>query len=114
LTSSTIRIVIHGDGGFFFLTAERNSRPLSKAAAAGLKPYGWIRPAFVFAAPGADEEQGELGNVFDLDGPAHNDFGLLGQTAIILIRPDGHIAFRCSADALEALQNYTDRITRAA
>lgn len=96
------------DGG------DRKARPLLRAVEVSLRAYDWIRPVCVFADPGADTDLDEAGDTFDLDGVAHDALGLLGLPAVVLIRPDGHIAFRCSVNSVEALQHFVDRITASA
>ena len=46
----------------------------------------------------------------DLDGAAHAAYGLNGTPALILVRPDGHIAFRGQAAKPEALLRYCETV----
>ncbi len=92
------------DGG------DRQARPKLQAAADGVRAFGWIRPVVVIADPGADNDADNIRAVFDLDCAAHDVLGLKGQPAILLVRPDGHIAFRCSANSENELRRYIDGI----
>ena len=53
-----------------------------------------------------DDGPGATAFLVDLDGGAHGAFGLEGSPALVLIRPDGHIAFRGEADHSEQLQAF--------
>jgi 3-(3-hydroxy-phenyl)propionate hydroxylase len=46
----------------------------------------------------------------DLDGKAHGAYGLEGQPSTVLVRPDGHIAYRDAADRPERLAASCRRI----
>ena len=76
-------------------------------AAALASPWPWIRPLRVLAEPGHDAG-GIDGEPFlrDLDGVAHRAYGLDGKPTLVLVRPDGHIAFRCDATRPERLAAY--------
>ena len=80
-------------------------------AAEAVATWSPVRPCFVLAAPplpGVDA--GETPRLFDLDGQAHGAFSLEGVPALVLVRPDGHIAFRAPADRTELLRRYCERI----
>lgn len=49
----------------------------------------------------------------DLDGLAHAAYGLENVPALILVRPDGHIAFRGQASRPELLRAYWERVFTA-
>jgi len=79
-----------------------------RAAVEAVAPWNWVRPRLVLAGPllnGAD-----VPVLSDLDGKAHGAYGLEGQPAIVLIRPDGHIAFRATPDRTDHLAAYCGRI----
>jgi hypothetical protein len=42
----------------------------------------------------------------DMDGKAHGAYGLEGRPALVLVRPDGHIAFRGDAERADELVAY--------
>ena len=46
----------------------------------------------------------------DLDGKAHGAYGLEGRPALVLVRPDGHIAFRGEAGRTDHLVAYCRRV----
>jgi len=49
---------------------------------------------------------------FDFDGVAHAAYGLDGIPAMLLVRPDGHIAFRAQADQPHLLLAYCNKLFR--
>jgi len=67
-------------------------------------PWGWVRPRLVLAGPLF--EVGRVPVFSDLDGRAHGAYHLEGVPALVLIRPDGHVAFRGPADRPELLQDF--------
>ena len=67
----------------------------------------WVHPRLVLADPSeAEDDGGRAVPLFDLDGNAHAAYGFEGRPALVLVRPDGHIAFRGAADEGEALEAY--------
>lgn len=79
-----------------------------RAAVAAVAPWGHVRPRLVLAGPLLDID--DVPVLSDLDGKAHGTYGLEGQPALLLIRPDGHIAFRDAADRHDRLTAYCRRI----
>ena len=79
-----------------------------RAALAVVAPWDWVRPRLVLAGPLIDG--GDAPVLSDLDGKAHGAYGLEGQPAVILVRPDGHIAFRGTADRPDRLAGYCRRV----
>jgi 3-(3-hydroxy-phenyl)propionate hydroxylase len=79
-----------------------------RAAIEAVAPWGNVRPRLVLAGPSL--EVGGVPRLSDLDGKAHGAYGLEGQPAVILVRPDGHIAFRDTADRQDRLAAYCRRI----
>ncbi len=69
--------------------------------------WSFIRPRLVLAAavPGPDDPFA----LSDLDYEAHAAYGL-DDSALILVRPDGHIAFRGPADRPDKLRAYCERV----
>ena len=85
---------------------EAEARPNLLAAAKAAAPWEFVRPRLVLAAP-ADPAFGEGPAVLsDFDEAAHAAFGLSGLPALVLVRPDGHIAFRGPASRPELLEAY--------
>jgi hypothetical protein len=86
---------------------ETEAHPGLARAAALASPWPWVRPLRVLAEPGHDAG-GIDGEPFlrDLDGVAHRAYGLDGKPTLVLVRPDGHIAFRCAATRPERLASY--------
>lgn len=78
-----------------------------RAAVEAVAPWGWVRPRLVLAGPVS--EAGGVPVLSDLDGKAHGAYGLEGQSALVLVRPDGHIAYRGAADRPERLTAYCRR-----
>jgi 3-(3-hydroxy-phenyl)propionate hydroxylase len=86
------------------------------------RSWGWRLLAFdgrrpgshpdlaVRAAPGPGATLGALPVLLDRDGDAHRAYGLEDDPALVLVRPDGHIAFRGRPDRPERLAAYCERI----
>lgn len=73
--------------------------------------WNWVRPRLVLAAPLTPETKASsVTRLADRDGHAHSTYGLEGLSALVLVRPDGHIAFRGPADRPELLQAFCDRV----
>ncbi|WP_298957615.1 FAD-dependent monooxygenase [uncultured Methylobacterium sp.] len=82
-----------------------------RAAIEAVAPWDWVRPRLVLAGPRLDA--GDVPVLSDLDGKAHGAYGLEGQPALVLVRPDGHVAFRDAADRPERLTAYCRRVFAA-
>lgn len=89
----------------------QKSRPDLERAVAAASHFDWVHAHLVLSEPKHDEESGGALRLFDLDGEAHGAYGLVGTPALVLIRPDGHIALRAPADADQLLQRYCARLT---
>ncbi|SFM22836.1 FAD-dependent monooxygenase [Methylobacterium pseudosasicola] len=83
-----------------------------RAVIEAVAPWGWVRPRLVLAGPAF--EAGGAPVLSDLDGKAHGAYGLEGQPSSVLVRPDGHIAYRDAADRPERLAAYCRRIFASA
>ena len=82
-----------------------------RAAVAELAPYTFVRPTLIVSAPEAmADEAAAKDSLSDLDGAAHSAYGLDGTPALVLVRPDGHIAFRGPASRPELLRSYCERV----
>jgi 3-(3-hydroxy-phenyl)propionate hydroxylase len=79
-----------------------------RAAIAAVAPWGWVRPRLILGGPVI--EAADVPVLSDLDGKAHGAYGLNGQPALVLVRPDGHIAFRDTAERPERLAAYCRRV----
>ena len=94
------------------LLAFDGRRPESMAdlrtAVADVQGWDWVRPRLVLGA--ADAELDGVPVLSDLDGRAHAAYGVDGTPALILVRPDGHIAFRGPANKPELLSSYCGRV----
>jgi len=66
-----------------------------------------VRPRLVLAAAVPDESG--VPALSDLDHEAHAAYGL-DEAALILVRPDGHIAYRGPADRPDGLRAYCERV----
>jgi 3-(3-hydroxy-phenyl)propionate hydroxylase len=83
------------------------------AALAEVAPWKYVCPRLVLSAPiEATVAASAVPILFDLDGRAHTAYALGNLPALILIRPDGHIAFRGAADQLELLDRYCRKVFR--
>ncbi len=79
-----------------------------RADIAAVAPWRSVRPRLVLAGPAFSA--GEAPVLSDLDGKAHGAYRLEGQPALVLVRPDGHIAFRSSAADVKHLTAYCTRV----
>lgn len=90
---------------------EKEAGPLLLAAIREVETWDWIRPRLVLGTPLASTvEADETKVLFDLDGRAHAAYALDRLPSLILIRPDGHIAFRGSASKPELLKSYCEKV----
>ena len=81
-----------------------------REAAAAVAPWSFVRPTLIVSAPEAMvDEAAAKDSLSDLDGAAHAAYGLDGTPALLLVRPDGHIAFRGPASKPELLRRYCER-----
>ncbi|WP_027281950.1 FAD-dependent monooxygenase [Roseomonas gilardii] len=69
-----------------------------------IEPWDCVKPRLVLAGPLVGPQA--IPVLSDLDGRAHGAYGLEGTPALILVRPDGHIAFRGRADRPDLLVAY--------
>jgi 2-polyprenyl-6-methoxyphenol hydroxylase-like FAD-dependent oxidoreductase len=69
-----------------------------------------VRPRLVLAGPLFDS--GDTPVLSDMDGKAHGAYGLEGRPALVLVRPDGHIAFRADAERIDLLTAYCSKVLR--
>lgn len=83
-----------------------------RAAIRAVAPWPWIRPRLVLAAPETGSWDAPV--LSDMDGKAHGAYGLEGRPALVLVRPDGHIAGRFDADRSEPLTAYCRTVFGAA
>ncbi|KMO36263.1 FAD-binding monooxygenase [Methylobacterium variabile] len=79
-----------------------------RAAIEAVAPWDRVRPRLVLAGPSVDA--GDVPVLSDLDGKAHGAYGLEDRPAVVLVRPDGHIAFRDTAERPDRLAAYCRRI----
>lgn len=81
-----------------------------RAAGAAVAQWTFVRTTLILAAPAAMKDEATArDSLSDLDGVAHAAYGLKATSAMVLMRPDGHIAFRAPADRADLLQAYCDR-----
>ncbi len=112
-TTSLFPFIYNPDGvttGWALLCFDGRSTeagPSLRAAIEAVAPWDWVRPRLVLAGPVS--EAGRVPVLSDLDGKAHGAYGLEGQSALVLVRPDGHIAYRGAADRPERLTAYCRR-----
>ena len=92
---------------------DRTSRADLARAVTAVAGRPWVHPRLVLADPLPIEEEGGPIRLFDLDGHAHAAYDLEGRAAVVLIRPDGHIACRVPADGADTLRRSCERISAA-
>ncbi|WP_413520742.1 FAD-dependent monooxygenase [Psychrobacter glacincola] len=73
-----------------------------------VQSWPWIHPRLILGAALPDKK-GPIA-LSDLDDVAHNAYGLQNTAALILVRPDGHIAFGSSIDDADKLEAYCSRL----
>lgn len=79
-----------------------------RTALAEVHDWDWVRPRLVLGAANPEPDGATV--LSDLDGRAHAAYGVDGTPALILVRPDGHIAFRGPADEPERLRAYCHKV----
>jgi 3-(3-hydroxy-phenyl)propionate hydroxylase len=79
-----------------------------RRALAQVRDWEWMRPRSILGK--SVPEAGDATALFDLDGVAHSAYGIEGAPALVLVRPDGHIAFRGPLDKPELLRAYCSRV----
>lgn len=89
---------------------QEDAGPQLLTALAEVRSWDWIRPRLILAAPGSQVEMGDVTTLSDLDEVAHAAYALDGIPALILIRPDGHIAFRGPAQHPELLKQFCSKL----
>lgn len=70
--------------------------------------WEWIRPRLILGSSACGEESARV--LFDLDGIAHAAYGIGDEPALVLVRPDGHIAFRGHVGDQDRLRAYCRKI----
>ena len=80
-----------------------------QSAIAEVQEWDWIRPRLVLGA-GSPAPDGSTTVLSDLDGRAHAAYGVADTPALMLVRPDGHIAFRGPAARVDLLHAYCARV----
>ncbi len=109
-TTSLFRFLTNPDGhttGWALLCFDGRSPEAGAAlldAVEAATPWTWVRPRLVLAGPMVDGAAAPV--LSDMDGKAHGAYGLEGRPALVLVRPDGHIAFRADADRADRLVAY--------
>lgn len=86
----------------------RDALPDLQAAVAVSEGRDWIRPRLVLGAASCESDVTMV--LSDLDGEAHAAYGIEGEAALVLLRPDGHIAFRGAANRPDLLEAYCKKI----
>ena len=87
---------------------QRDALPRLRTALAGVAGWDWVRGRLVLGA--AVPQPDDAPALSDLDGVAHAAYGVEETPALILVRPDGHIAFRGPAERPELLRAYCERV----
>lgn len=87
---------------------QRDALPDLRQAATAVQPWDWVRPLLVLGA--AVAEASDVVALSDLDGEAHAAYGIGSSPALVLVRPDGHVAFRGPADRADRLRAYCEKV----
>ena len=85
-----------------------DSLPELRQAFAEVECWEWVLPRLVLGAAVAGKDDVKV--LYDLDGEVHAAYGVGDKAALILVRPDGHIAFRGRADRPDMLRAYCLRV----
>lgn len=80
------------------------------AAVDAVSRWAWVRPRLVTGASTTPSAGAGVVELDDLDHVAHAAYGLKERPALVLVRPDGHIAYRGPADDPGRLANYCTRV----
>jgi len=113
-TARLFRFLTNPDGhttGWALLCFDGRSPDVGAAllgAVQAVALWPWVRPRLVLAGPMVDG--GDVPVLSDMDGRAHGAYGLEGRPALVLVRPDGHIAFRADGDRIEHLTAYCRKV----
>ncbi|MCZ2499048.1 NAD(P)-binding protein [Xylophilus sp. Kf1] len=91
-----------------FDARQKNALQAMPAAVAAIQPWPWVRPRLILAAAAADT--GAPTPLWDLDGVAHRAYGIPSEPSLVLVRPDGHIAFRGPLDRPGLLRAYAEKV----
>ncbi|GJE04541.1 hypothetical protein [Methylobacterium isbiliense] len=109
-TTSLFRFLYNPDGhttGWALLCFDGRSSDAGASlldTVEAVTPWTWVRPRLVLAGPMVDGAS--VPALSDMDGKAHGAYGLEGRPALVLVRPDGHIAFRGDAERADELVAY--------
>ena len=87
---------------------QADAMPLLREALGRVRGWPWVRPRLVLGA--AIGQSGDGASFSDLDGEAHAAYGVPGTPSLMLVRPDGHIAFRAPASEAERLTAYGEKV----
>jgi len=79
-----------------------------QTAIASVASFKFVHPRLVLAGPTLLDT--DVPVLSDMDGNAHQAYGLEGYPALVLVRPDGHIAFRDTADRTDHLVAYCRKV----
>jgi 2-polyprenyl-6-methoxyphenol hydroxylase-like FAD-dependent oxidoreductase len=83
---------------------QADALPTLRQAFTKVEGWEWVRPRLVLGAAKAGVDDATA--LYDLDGEAHAAYGTGNTGTLVLVRPDGHIAFRGSADRPDTLHAY--------
>ena len=114
VTTTLFPFIYNPDGhttGWALLCFDGRSTETQRAlldAIEAVAPWKGVRPRLVLAGPLFIA--GEIPILSDLDGKVHGAYGLEGEAALVLIRPDGHIAFRGAAGRPDRLAAYCRKV----
>ena len=116
-TTSLFPYIYNADGRswswslFAFDGGEEQAATKLITALTEVSAWDWVRPRLVLAGPLIPKaEAGGAAILSDLDARAHAAYALDGLPSLILVRPDGHIAFRGPAERRELLKAYCESV----
>jgi 3-(3-hydroxy-phenyl)propionate hydroxylase len=90
-----------------FDARQSGALPALREAIEAARPWMLVRPRLILSAAAGESRDGMV--LSDLDGVAHAAYGIGAAPTLILVRPDGHIAFRGPAGGQEQLVAYCER-----
>ena len=116
-TTNLFRYIYNPDGrtwGWSLLAfdgGEKDAAIRLVTAVAEIAAWDWVRPRLILAGPLVPKTEVSKATILsDLDVHAHNAYALSGKPSLVLVRPDGHVAFRGPAERPDLLKAYCEKV----